>query len=214
MSITDYEIMGGVGYGSDPLAGMDLRAAIAEQAFPNVLNKTFYERRNEVPFKADGKSTMLEQYQPIQQEPMGRNYRPDQFKSSEYSYDYYKYPAFNENDTIYGIDFDRSYARSNALAVESAFQTENARYGGQIDINRFADKKNNSDDITSRARAPATIGSSIENFVGSTVDFCKDNNNITIVLIVMMFLIFVIVSYLQSCHITQLQKMLKRVLKK
>lgn len=231
MSLTDYEIMGGIGYGSDPLAGMDLRAAMIEQAFPPLVKP-----RHVVPFNVglDGLSTYRERYQPIEQEPMGRSYRPDQFSSSELNYNYYKYPAWNKDDPVYGIKYEYdSIKNSNALAVENAFQTETARYGGNENVNRIAghDQRMNSysrydasnlanatpksDEVAALLSPPNYRAGLVERFqsgLDSGVEYCQ--NNTTILLIILMFLVFVIVAYLQNNHIKRLQKMLKHVLTK
>jgi len=209
MSLSDYEIMGGIGYGEDKISMSyygdpgDIKSLILnEQPVPTAI-----KRYTPTPFKAGaglGRPMYVDPYAPVNQSPMGRSYRPDQFGYSKPAINNYDYPAWDPEDPISGIKFERDgIAGSNSLAVENYFQTETARFGSNDPINKSMplDGRQNAYDLI-------TLGKIKEHFTDMT-NLASNNSNI---LIILMFIVFIVVAYLQHRQIIRLQKIIGKAM--
>lgn len=217
MATSDYEIIGGIGYGDDHSSNFDFKALLLKEGATE--NGDYpIKPWTPQPFAANGTVMTREPYHPIEQEPMGYNYRPDSVQYSEKSKNYYQYPKWNPNNPITGIEYEKNrITNGNALAVENAFQTETARYGGRLDINRTAgiDQAYNSYD--GRTSLIMDIKNTITNAIGGAKEKMTDLadvdiGNTNIILIFMLFIVFVLIAYLQNNQINRLQNMLNDVL--
>ena len=214
MSLSDYEIMGGIGYGGDGVSMntmADIKSLIlSEQPFP-----TRVPRKMPQPFAAGaglGRPQFQDPWIPPNQEPMGRSYRPDRFGSSPgtNSGTYYQYPPWNPNDPISGIAYEPdSIAGSNSLAVENYFQTETARFGNNESVNRVMppDGRANAYDLWSLGGIKA-VKEHLTDGLAEATQIASNNYNI---LIIMLFIVFIVVAYLQHRQIQKLQKIIGRV---
>ncbi len=208
MSLSDYEIMGGIGYGEDKVSQFyygdpgDIKSLILnEQPVPTAI-KRWKPTPDQAwsPFAAGvglGRPMYTDPYLPVNQEPMGRSYRPDQFGSTKPAINNYEYPAWNPEDPVSGIKFERdAIAGSNSLAVENYFQTETARFGANESINKLMppDGRQNAYDLIS-----------IKEHFGDIANVASNNSNI---LIILMFIVFIVIAYLQHRQIVKLQKII------
>jgi hypothetical protein len=210
MSLSDYEIMGGIGYGGDTnFYGDpgDIKSLILnEQPFP-----TKEPTWKPVPFAAGaglGFSAPRTPYAPINQEPMGRSYRPDQFGLSGSGQTYYKYPEWNPDGPVSGIKFERNtIAGSNSLAVEDYFQTETARFGDNVSVNKSMplDGRSNAYDLI-------TLQALKEHFTNNINDAAQLASNNYNILIIMLFIVFIVIATLQHRQIQKLQKIIGKAI--
>ena len=209
MSISDYEIMGGVGYGSDWVSMntiKDIKSLILnEQPVPTI------ERQWKPQSFAAGVGTELptfyNPYLPIKQEPMGRNYTPDQFGSSQplglATQNWYNYPDWNSNNS------QDSITNANSLAVEDYFQRDTTRYGDQVSINNFTPMSTRLNAYDALSTSLGGIKEKMSDSIQDAIVIANSNYNI---LIILLFIVFIIVSYLQHRQILKLQKIIGRVL--
>lgn len=202
MSLSENEIMGGISYGNDAQAPeIDLRA-------------------------------MLSAYNPIQQEPMGRSYRPEIGRS------YYEYPAWDASNPVSGIAWEpRTPYPVTAFPPENAFQTAMQSQGSFRDITKTVGQEagansNLADTIDLMSRSKQTERSSVVRDRNLQNDFgigdlfsaktresmagFRDSvlGNNSIVLIILMFILFIIVAYLQHQNIQRLQDMIEKIIDK
>jgi hypothetical protein len=209
MSLSDYEIMGGIGYGEDIVSTSfygdagDIKSLILnEQPVP-----TTVKRYIPTPFKAGtelGRPMFSNPYQPINQSPMGRSYRPDQFSYSKPAINNYEYPEWNPDDPFSGIKFEHdNIAGSNSLAIEDYFQTETSKFGESKSINKTMpqDGRQNAYDLI-------TLGKIKEHFA----DIATTAGNNSNILIILMFIVFIVVAYLQHRQIVRLQKIIGKAM--
>lgn len=208
MSLSDYEIMGGIGYGGDGVSmGSydDIKSLILnEQPFP-----TREPHWKPTPFAAGaglGRPFPNQPYIPINQEPMGRSYRPDQFGYTGTKRSSYEYPEWNSEDPISGIKFERNtIAGSNSLAVEDYFQTETASFGDNVSVNKSMplDGRSNAYDLSSFKALKEHFATNLN----EAAQLASNNYNI---LIIMLFVVFIVIAYLQHRQIQKLQKIIKK----
>lgn len=211
-SLTDGEIMGDIGYGNDLFAtdtSLDIRALLANDS------------RVESSFM---------NYQPIRQEPAGRNYRPDQFGTSDIGY-----PRWDPNDPINGNIYESGKLRSgNSSPVENSFQTAmqsqrwdqdisndpNSMSANTYDTSRHNYYPNDNDTgLGSRFdMSKLFAGGKKENMTSPSLLSLWDNSiadvSNTTVLIILMFILFIIVAYMQNAQIQRLQNMVERIITK
>lgn len=207
MSISDYEIMGGIGYGGDGVSMNvgDIKSLIlSEQPVP-----TLEPRWRPTPFAAGaglGLGYPNQPYIPPNQEPMGRSYRPDQFGFSGTKTDYYNYPSWNPDAPITGIAYERdSIAGSNSLAVEDYFQTETARFGDNRSVNSEMPRSGQLNAYDLLTASMTGIKEKMTDTINDSLSTAVNNYNI---LIILLFVVFIVVAYLQHRQIVKLQKII------
>jgi hypothetical protein len=212
MSISDYEIMGGIGYGGDGVSMnlSDIKSLIlSEQPVPT---KESYWKPT--PFAAGaelGRPRYIDPYEPIEQEPMGRSYRPDSVGYSGKKTNPYEYPAWNPDAPITGIAYERdSIAGSNSLAVEDYFQTETARFGDSRSINESMPKDGRLNAYDLFSASISGIKEKMTDTINDSLNAAQVNYNI---LIVLLFIVFIVVAYLQHRQIVKLQKIIGKSLR-
>lgn len=142
-------------------------------------------------------------YAPINQEPMGRNYRPDQFESSVGPRTEYEYPKWNPDDPITGIEFEKQpkyykdrlghIFEDNKLAVENYYQDQQMK--GLLGAERITPVPilQPKDNITC---PHSQITVNVSRYKG---------NKLIIMLILIMFIALIVVSYLQSFWIEKIE---------
>lgn len=240
MLLTDAEIMGGIGYGNDMFGSQhfDIKSLLYDndKTRPVTIGygsfKSSSDYDGKVTWDPNGYNSIYKDpYNPINQEPMGRSYRSDQVGSSEYKINYYAdgYPKWNPNDPIAGIKYENNINHSNALAVENYFQTEQQQFGQNEDINIIKSKRaalnsynnssldNNQNVIMKNnmnMRNDMDIANLLEKaFLGGKEHFNSSGNTFSMFFI-LLFIVFIVIAYIQNSQIQHLQKLLSTTLER
>jgi hypothetical protein len=212
MSLTDSEISGGIGYGNDQFGNdiepTDMRALLFGPPSPSI------HEYGSAPLVRDG-------YQPLRQEPAGRSFRPDQLMSSVNPRTFYHYPAWDPDDPVSGIKFEPGTRYpTQTFPPENALQTAMQASGSWRDISRDISPQvdptaayNSYNAISKESKdgmrnndfgiGELLMSRGIKEAMISARDTVLGNN--TMILFVLLFILFIVVAYLQQQNIQRLQ---------
>jgi hypothetical protein len=147
------------------------------------------------------------QYQPLRQEPAGRNYRPDQFPSQNIGY-----PAWDADDPMRGIMYENSKLN---------FSTPEQRFVSTRPNPQPLTQDPNAIDYVTRELPPKAVNNDFgignwvlntkERMTSSSVPQMVADISHSTIMMVLIFILFIVIAYLQNQQIGRLQSMVERL---